>query len=609
MPARDEEDVFFGPAGTDRIGRSSRLSVDTRRLQDARDWSLKQLQPFREKYVEAVKMYGGGRYGDSGLDKTPINMFRLTVDIWLRQLVSQDPRGLVLTHSPVLSPQAHEFELALNHLLREIRFGKTLAEVVQCAVFSLGMMKVGITPRSSSKRVEWTADPGQPYADPVLFEDLLIDMRARRLEECEYIGNRYRLPYDEVMENPAFSAKAKARLAPDESEKDESFGIDDERTSDMSTGGPVVGDAEYRKYVDLWDIWIPGDQLLVTLPAQSGTTPLLIREWEGPEFGPYHILSFSQVPGNIIPSAPIQHLYDLQDLLSRLFNKCARQAERQRNVTLVNGPAQSEGTGQKILESEDGEFIPVSHIDGVKEMSYDGVNPQGFQFTVWAKELFSYLAGNIDAMGGLSQQAGTATQEQLLVQSSSQMLADMQSKVVDFTKGVMKDLSWYQYTDPVSELPLSKDIDGFGKIPFVWGPEHREADFYEFNFEIIPHSLQGKSPQQRLGTIMQLGTQVFLPMAPMMQQWGMQFNLKRFVELIAKYSDLPEIAELIASETPLEGSELRGLGGGSSQRTLQAPSTQRNYTRTNVSTGGTAAAREGKLMDALSRVPQGGSVG
>lgn len=563
-------------------------------------YSAQAMVPFLRQYSEAVEAVAGDRYGQNvNLDKTSMNIMKLAVDIWLRQLVSQNPSTLVITRSPGLRTAAYELELATNYLLKTINFGAAMADVVQSAIFLAGVMKVGLAAPYLKQGSGFSNQGGHPYAEMVLINDFLFDMNAKKPYEWEWVGNRYRVPYDEVMDNPDYDPDVKRALARGREESTGDFSGENTDPSELSVGNPLLK-TEYREQVELWDIFIPSEQILVTMPAQQGLGPLIVRDWTGDERGPYRFLSFGNVLGNVIPSAPIQHLYHMQDLLTRLFNQLGRQAQRQKTVTVCDGQAEADGTAQRLMEAMDGHVIHTSHIDGVKEMNYGGVNADNFKFVIWMKEMMSYLGGNLDAMGGLSQQANTLGQEQLLVQSSSQMLKDMQAKVIAFASDVISDLARYLYEDPFSELSLEKPIESYGNIPFTYGPDRRVDNFFDFHFEIQPYSLQAKGPQERLSALMTIATTLLIPLSPQLAEMGLPFNWKRFLELIAKYGDLPEIAELVSSETPMQSemAEAPNRGGGS--RPLQSPVTQRNYTRRNVSTGGTQQSRDMQMMAALS---------
>lgn len=163
------------------------------------------------------------------------------------------------------------------------------------------------------------------------------------------------------------------------------------------------------------------------------------------------------------------------------------------------------------------------------------------------------------------------------------------------------------YTDQLGTYDLAKNIEGYGDIPFQYGPDSRKAEFYQFNIELSPYSLKNKGPQERLAAIMQIAQQLLLPMAPQLGEWGLQLNLKRLIELVGKYSDLPEVAELISSNQTLLGTGIvqnPRASGSSPSRPLQSPSTTRSYIRQNVSTGPTNNARSAEAINNLMKLQQ-----
>ena len=579
-----------------KFGSFSR-DVDIVRLRESMEWSTRRMEPFRKRHREIVSMFAGSRYGPSRLnDMTPVNILKLAVEVWLRQLASKTPGVLVTAGSPAHKTGAYDLQIAMNFLLEHIRFGDTISAAVRNAIFTLGVIKVGITDQFNDRATGITMESGQPYAESVLVEDWLHDMNARHKNEWDWCGNRYQVAYDQVMENPDFDDRVKNQISPD----DDHRSTCGEGISSRHSTGTSAQDTNYHRHVELWDIWIPDDKLLVTVPDQESLDPLQVREWEGPEKGPFHLLSFSDVPGNVMPAAPAQALYELQDLMSVLFNQLGRQAKRQKTIIVADGRAEADGTAMRAMEAQDGEVIRTSHIDGIRQMEYSGVNQGNMAFTHWVRDLMNYVSGNIDSIGGLAQQGDTLGQERLLAQSSSQMIQDMQSTVIRFSGEVVTDLAQYLYNDPFSELPLVKKIQGYGDIPFNWGPENRKEDFFHYNFKVAPYSLQDKGPSQRINTLTQFVTEFIMPASQMIAEGGGQFDIQEFIELYAEYNDFPEIASLVKFQsTSLRGhmqqDALNKVGAGS-QRQLQSPVTRREYTRKNVSTGGTQAARDNNVV-------------
>ncbi|MEG7677136.1 hypothetical protein U2060_15455, partial [Listeria monocytogenes] len=65
-----------------------------------------------------------------------------------------------------------------------------------------------------------------------------------------------------------------------------------------------------------------------------------------------------------------------------------------------------------------------------------------------ARDWFSYVAGNLDTLGGLGNSAPTLGQEQLLSSSSNGKMQSMQGEVVKWTTSIIKALAWYVWSDP-----------------------------------------------------------------------------------------------------------------------------------------------------------------
>jgi hypothetical protein len=501
---------------------------------------------------------------------------------------------------PELKPSAFELEVATDYMLKEINFGDSLSECIRSAIFSMGVMKVGITSKYLAQGTKFTHTSGQPYADPVLFEDFLFDMTARREEEWAWCGNRYTMPYELVMENPNFSKKVRDQLRPKSELGDSNnFGGREKNQSHNLSKSDSPDRVEYDEQVELYDLWIPRENLFVTIPVQDINAVLEAREWEGPERGPFHTVGFSRVPGNIVPIGPAAQIHDLQDIITRLFNQVVDQGLRQKTITMADGPSVANGDAANVMEAHDGQVVQVQNPDAIRELKYGGIDGNSQAFLVYLRELLSYSGGNIDALGGLAQQAGTLGQEELLAQSSSQMIQDMQQKVVDFTQRIVHDLSWYMYTDPQIELPLIKSIKDYGDISFNYGPQDRQEDYFNFHFKIQPYSLQGKGPTQRLNALRQVMQGEILPLAPQLEQFGVTLDLNKYMEIYSKYADLPEIEDLLSSEIPTPYEDMMAAQAAAGERPTQSPVTSRNYTRKNVSTGGTQQSRDADMVKSL----------
>lgn len=550
-----------------------RNSRSIARLQEAIEQSRKQLKPFRETRQSLIEMYAGANYGDyNELGPSLVNMVELAVNIYQRLLASNSPSVMVDTAKQEYLAVAHELELVVNHVIqRQIFLGEALNDVVYDSLFGWGIMKVGITPREHDDLEGFRHDAGTVYADPIGLEDWVHDINAKRIEQCEFFGNRYRVPLESVLESPLFSKKAKAQLESLGGMRD-SAAFDDsdwEDPSDLS-GGRQFHDVELRDHIWLWDVWLPYDQVLVTIVHDKIDRPLRIVDWEGPENGPYHFLGYGKVPGNVMPLPPAFLWEDIADVVSRIAQKVAFQAENQK--TILVGTNRAKNALEAIIQSTHGDALTVD-VDPsqVREINFNGIDGNMLAGLGQFRQLFSYIAGNIDSLGGLSPQSSTLGQDKLLSQAASERLADMQERVVQFTERVVRDIAWYIWDDPLIEVPLKKQLTENIEVDFVWDADSRQGKFFDYTFKIAPYSLRSMSPQERLNFIMQITSQVIIPMAPMLAQSGLQFDVRQFLKLVGRLANTTDIENLVIDTMPEENT------GGDSMAKPQ--STVRKYVR------------------------------
>src|ERR1019366_2660109 len=111
--------------------------------------------------------------------------------------------------------------------------------------------------------------------------------------------------------------------------------------------------------------------------------------------------------------------------------KLIRQADRQKELTFVQGAADQDGN--RVVKGNDGDAIKVDNPAGIETRSMGGVNQQNYVFVNDMIQRESWLMGNLEVMGGLSPQGKTATQEKILNQNSSGSIADMQDATVQFS--------------------------------------------------------------------------------------------------------------------------------------------------------------------------------
>ncbi len=565
-----------------------------KKLRAAMECSRKALQPFREKRLDRIRQYVGANYSDDGAkDKVPMNLLELALNIYARSLTARTPQVVCTTEYREVKSTASLLELAINHVIKEMKLIKALRESVLNALFSVGIIKVGMEATGTIPIGDTLRYVGQPFAESVDLDDWVHDTTARKFEHIQFAGNRYRLPLDQVKNSELYDEKERAKLKP--TAKGSGGQDESDRAERLSQGNSYKSDDEYADFVELWDMWLPMENKLLTFADDSESGVLREVEWDGPLQGPYKLLSFSDVPNNIMPLAPSAAWQDIHTLCNCLMRKLGRQGERQKTVLGVMSGG--DGDAQRIAKSSDGDIIKLDNPDKAREYRFGGVDSATLGFTIQLKDMFSWFGGNLDSLGGLSPMSDTLGQDKLLVENSSKRIADMQDRTIDFTRDTINDIAWYLFTDPLIDLPLSRRVEGTDiSVPVRFTPEERKGDFLHYNINIQPYSMQEQTPAMKLQTISQVFQTFIVPFAPMLQEQGMSINFEGLLRTISKYSNMHELDEILTFARPPQGP----IGGpiGTPPQKFTSPNTTRTYERVNRG-GATRVGKDAALTQML----------
>lgn len=525
-----------------------------KQLHTAIDNARERLSPFREARNDAVREYVGSQYGENGADaEVPINLIELMVNVFTRQLAPQMPRALITTRHTELKPYAYTLQLATDYLLEHVQFVRTLRQCIKDALFGpMGICRIGLD-RGDIPGFMY-GEP-MPYACRVDFDDWVMDMSAKTWKEVTFAGNKFRLPLEEIQQSQLYDPEVASQLKPSIKQQYDDDGIEKIEVISQGFTGQYADDDEIMEYHELWDIWLPYQRQLVTISVdQQNLAPLRIMDWEGPMHGPYHLLGFSDVPGQILPLSPVLTNWPLHDLVNSIWRKLSDQAERQK--TIGYGMMQMKDDSERIVDADDGHFVALSSPQGIGQMRFGGIDQQNLAFGIHAKNQFNEMAGNIHALGGLGAQEETLGQTQIVNNRAGARVQDMSDLTSDFSQGIMRDLAWYLFTDPLINLPLVKRVDVGAEtimLPAALRAEDRAGTWLDYNFRISPYSMQYLTPAQRLQNIVSFLQTVAVPFAADMarsgasidvleiaRQWGDLTNMDAFSSIIRTASPDPE---------------------------------------------------------------------
>jgi len=568
------------------------------RLFKAMALSWTKLEPFRVLNRNLVEEYAGSAYGYPNRGDRPetmMNLMNQAVDAYTMSLAANRPKAMVETSRPEMRYFANHFAIAINNLLQEIRLEEKLRKWVRDAFFCVGIMK---THMADAGEVElWDGgdwiDPGSPFASNVGLDDFVYDMSATRWDQVRYAADCYRLPFEELSGNQ-FDKKVVADLAPTNRMSFMGWG---ERVEMLSKG--YQGDADdVEPMIDLMDIWDSrGGKIWTfvmdpTARFQGKLAPVAVLDWDGPEQGPYHILSFDEVPENIMPTSPAAHLSSLARLANNLIRKQGRQARRQKDVHTYT-PAGAEGA-KKLQKSSDGDWVEVDDTKEVGLVKMGGVDAGNQAFMMHTVDLFDRMAGNLPAMLGLGSQADTLGQEQLIAGSVSKKDAQMRMRCMDATRGLVRNLAFMLWHDVAKVLPGRMSIPGVpgASIDSTWTPEHRMGEFHDYDLDIDVFSMQYQAPAQKVAAINTLLSTIYLPAQQSLAAQGGQINWQKLASIHAEGLNLPQFADVVTFSAPQQQGEPQG---GGVEQPQMPPNTTRKYIRQDAPSSGQMSA--GKLVN------------
>jgi hypothetical protein len=519
-----------------------------------------------------------------------------TAEWWSMSLAGNRPRIQLTTQYQELERFRNHFQVGVNNLLREIRVEKSIQAVLQDAFFDIGVARVYL---GDSVEVEveegLLMDPGLPYVDSINTDNWVVDLTAEKWWEVNFEADWCRLPLDRLKEDPRFDRAVIKQLEPSKLRMSGPQG--DPLVRSLSWAGEEDLDEPYRM-VDLVNVWLPRENAIAIFPTTSDfkfaseTPPLAVIPWDGPETGPYKHLTFHDVPYNLLPIAPAKTLLPLSKLANSLWRKMTAQAERQKDVTIVEPGAESDG--RRIKNAKDGDMITVVNKDRVGVLSFGGANPMNQQMYLAAKGEFDRMAGNLQAKMSLGPQAATLGQEQLIYAGVGKQEAKMLAHVAGFIEDVVRDLAHLMWVDEALEVPGSFTIDGTDiKVQSNWTPEDREGNFLDYNFDVDVYSLPRRQPEEMFAQLQGL-TEFALKYQDAVAAEGGMVSMQEFFRKASEFLNIPDIRRIIKFDQPPSEPDVPATPDP-----RKPAETTRNYVRRNVPTGGTPENQSQTMQQTL----------
>ena len=568
-------DQYTGPefrvlGGSSPLDDSRRRSVKPRfgderlqRLGRSMQWSRQKLLPFRSQRYDFIRQYVGGNYGEGMLgtvagtkSKQPVNFMEMVIDTYAQRLAARNPQYLISTKQRTLKANALDLETALNYLVRKLNLQREFKKCTKDALFLLGVMKVGIC----SNPTQFDEDAGQPFAKRVSTDDWVHDVFAREYEESSFSGNHYILTLDEVREEKSFDKRARELVEPMARSSYNEQG--DPKVATLGPGQSDMRDADLYDTVALWDVLAaegkagrddhgrPG--LLDRRHVEGAQDRRMGRAAEWPVSPVGLLLGPRQRDAGFSGVADVRQRLELQPDFPQDHQPSRATEDATALPRHERRRRAADHADRRRRGGEDGRPDRLSRAElGRARSKEPGVLPI-------LQKIISFETGNLELMMGAAAQSPTAEQDKMLNANSSARVSEMEDVTTDFARDVGRDLSWYLATDPSIDMHLVHDLGGGVYVPFHLtsdrlgaGDKNSEAALYDF--EIAPYSMQPKTPQDRLNSLMKFLT-ALQPFMPLFQQQGIQLNAQNIARLFAKFENFPDLETIMQFAGPDQSS-------------------------------------------------------
>lgn len=560
------------------------------------------IEPFREARAMFIKHFAGNYYGTDPVGRIiPDNLLNLYVTILTRLLAPSNPRAFIDTYNSELKPHAYSFELAMNRMIERMDLESTLESFVQDAMFAMGVVKTGVRIGGTMPAGDSLIDTTEPYVTHVPFEDFAWDLTAKRYEDVQWAADRYNMTLREIREQELFDPAAIDELESiiaQDTIKDSSI----HATSDLLYENSE--DLIYDRRIDLWDVWLPDEDKLVTFPANETAIRLREVEYYGPESGPYELLRLLPINGQVMPISPCSLIFQLHITDNELFEKTRNQADRQKKVNAVK--AGGEDDAAKLVAAKDGQVVGVNSTEAVQEINFGGPDASIIAFNHYVRDLMKTNAGNIDQLGGLDSSAPTLGQEQMLASNASEQVKGMQKKVVKAVGNIMKAIGWFMWEDPFTDIEISKSIPGMGDAHLYsrFSGEDKIGLFNQYDIAIHPYSMQDRAPQEQVNSLMTIISQFLMPLLPYIQEQGMDLDYAEILGFLADRGNMPILADVVVTQGDGSISNFDRQSRPTQQQPRQAAVTERHNFRHQVPSQQNS---DGGMQQLLASLTQGDS--
>ncbi len=497
-----------------------------------------------------LKLRASGYYDEKYGKNHVLNLIDRGVSTIVPFLIEGNPRVLVESQVVNYKPWAYTSTLGLNYLIQKMNLAQDV--LIPAAVNS--MFGSGITRTDFYYDRIITIDDeviklGTPKVELIDDTNYIGDPSAKRRSDFAFEGDIYTLPTEYAKE---FFSGMKKGFNPD--------WISPDITMTQEFNPREITNPDFdrkmfalRDYTTFIDIYLRDENSIITIMPKDKTPKILNeKEWEGPGEGPYDVLGYNYMPESPIPIPPAWLWHDMDVSANIVLDKMRELVENQKD--LVTYSAESQADMDRAMNASNSSAVRVDSPEGIKSISLNGIKDKSnWDYLTFIMMEQTKQGANPDVMAGRGASAPTLGQEQMIYQNATRVVGNMYNRYHDFMTSIIRKLAWAFWTDPQLEVPVIKEIKGYGPLPEIFTEPEKVADFYDFVFDVIPYSTQRTSPEMQYQKIMQLMTQFTIPTLQMAMAQGAQLDIPGLNQVLADYVGIKNFKQFYRTAVPKPG--------------------------------------------------------
>jgi hypothetical protein len=529
--------------------------------------TIRDAERHRADYLDNVqkltKRYAGNYYRRGWKDKpVPENMIFSYLANLMPKMVFDHPRVSVKAeHAVTQEPIADAMRHILNAWAERSDVRDELEDIAYDFALGYGVAKVGLETRG-----DFSADPSRgidehfnmnaltPYLTRVNPAAFVVDPNANSFKEARWMGHQFVRDLDELAQDDRYDQEVVAKLT---GLADDEIKLGDRRQE----GKPRSGNGNDSNRVALYEIYLVESRQIGTLVSdQNGIMAWIrpLREFMGPEDGPYVFFGAYIVPNQVYPLSPIQAMAEQFVDLNAHAHAAAKEAASAKKLVLVD--SKQDNLRQQIQNAPSGAVIGIPGLaaNSVANVELGGTSVQRVQYLGQLRDRLDRTIGFSDAMRGKTSGA-TATENEIAASAGDSRTDFIALRFMIGVREALTRIGWFYFYEDLIKEPVSWN-DASGKITegtFEGGlkPGQEDMSWFEFALTVDPYSMRRQEPAEAIAKAEKV-LEVSLTIAPAVVSFPW-INWQNIVQMLGDALNVPDLASRMFTE---QGLAMMGQG-------------------------------------------------